>query len=76
MFRRSLSRMGHQLIHEPMGGEHDTLSRGTRTVGKLSQFVISYSGVAAAGVVALGYIVASTPDPIVTVGANGSVVKK
>ena len=76
MFRQSLRRLGHQLIHEPMGNEHDTLSRGLRTVNNLSSFTTMYAGAAAAGVVALGYIVVTTPEPIVTVNANGAVVKK
>ena len=76
MFRQSFRRMGHQLIHEPMGNEHDTLSRGRRTVSNLSSFTASYAGVAAAGVAMMGYVVVTTPEPVATVSANGTLVKK
>ena len=50
MIRRSLTRLGHQLIKEPLGNEENTLSRGRRTYHHLATELTIMSAVSAAGV--------------------------
>lgn len=76
MFRRSIRRLGHQLIKEPMGHEENTFSRGRRTQANALQHVYGVAAVTAAGcILALYSFVAAHRRVHMTITPSGKMVK-
>mmetsp|Transcript_39922 Transcript_39922/g.123363 ORF Transcript_39922/g.123363 Transcript_39922/m.123363 type:complete len:81 (+) Transcript_39922:30-272(+) len=76
MFRRSISRLGHQLIKEPMPNvEHDTTARGRATLANVKSTLEREMTVMGCGaVVALYSFWSAYSTSVPTVKASGAIV--
>lgn len=73
MLRNTARRMGHQLIKEPLGNEHNTLARGHRTLDNLIHELKLYAVVAGSGILLGGItIVRAMNEPAEVIPAPPS----
>jgi hypothetical protein len=75
MFRRSASRLGHQLIKEPMPNvEHDTTARGRATLANVKSTLEREVGVLGCGsLLAVFSLWSAYSTPVATISASGKV---
>ncbi len=75
MLRRSLGRLGHQLIKEPLGNEVDTFARRRRTVHNTMHELQVYASVAAVGSALALYIMYKADSANrITISASGKII--